>query len=436
MSAMRMKFVRNGRTKRRELLIATQHGEAIDRKRATWLVDAGEQLLLGFSFEASSAGIGGMMHFDVEGLWSLKTFLAKRMLVQQELMGLLEALLALIDLCAARRIPTELGLYDPEYIFVDAQCCPHFVVLPLEEVPLQDRNSPLALLRALGDADHLRFDSPNAEELSRRLGKYLINQGEVFSANRFRTFMETEERQSETGAAGKADIPEEPGTSSWASAGGGAPVQEAKGSTLFWSPLAGMVEEEEPAPAPKPQPAPKVAVTPAPAQQPVPAPASQPAQEPAPASVPIPQPTPKPAPVPQPIPASQLTVAPAPQPAPASVLDAIPDPIVVLPPRHEPPKSHAWLIRPGTGEQYELPLNREVLLGRGSMCDIRLLGNSRLSRMHAKLLFDGTTVRVSDLAAVNGIFVGGVRLQQHMSVALRSGQTLRLANEEVTIRIE
>jgi hypothetical protein len=56
--------------------------------------------------------------------------------------------------------------------------------------------------------------------------------------------------------------------------------------------------------------------------------------------------------------------------------------------------------------------------------------------MHAKLLFDGTTVRVSDLAAVNGIFVGGVRLQQHMSVALRSGQTLRLANEEVTIRIE
>ena len=418
---MRMKFVRNGRTKRRELLVATQHGEAIDRKRATWLADAGEQLLLGFSFEASPAGTGGMMHFDVEGLWSLKTFLSKRILVQQELMGLLEALLALIDLCAARRIPTELGLYDPEYIFVDAQCCPHFVLLPLEEVPLQDRNSPLALLRALGDADHLRFDSPNAEELSRRLGKFLLNQGEVFSANRFRTFMETEEQQSEAGA-GKADIPEEPGTSSWAAAGGGAPAQEAKGSTLFWSPLAGMVEDEapasEPAPAPVPQAAPAPAPKPVTVSQPVPAP--QP--------VAVPAPTPAPAPAPQP--------TPAPAPTPASVLAAIPDPIEVHPVRPELPRPHAWLVRSATGERYELPCGTEVHLGRGSTCDIRLLGNPRLSRTHAKICWDGTRLLVTDLGAANGTSIGNVRLQPQQTAVLGVGQVLRLATEELVVRIE
>ena len=151
-----MKFVRNGRTKRRELLVATQRGEELDRKRATWLAEASESLLLEFAYDGQRGGPSALLHYDVEGLWSLKTFLSKRALVSQELLGLLEALLAVVDLCAARKMPTELLCYDPEYVFVDAQCCPHFVLLPLEEVALQARNSPLALLRALGNPDRLR----------------------------------------------------------------------------------------------------------------------------------------------------------------------------------------------------------------------------------------------------------------------------------------
>ena len=105
---MKMKFVRNGRTKRRELLVATQRGEELDRKRATWLAEASESLLLEFAYDGQRGGPSALLHYDVEGLWSLKTFLSKRALVSQELLGLLEALLAVVDLCAARKMPTEL----------------------------------------------------------------------------------------------------------------------------------------------------------------------------------------------------------------------------------------------------------------------------------------------------------------------------------------
>lgn len=430
-----MKFVRNGRTKRRELLVATQRGEELDRKRATWLADAGEPLLLEFAFDSQRGGSSALLHYDVEGLWSLKTFLSKRALVPQELLGLLEALLATVDMCAAQRMPTELLFYDPEYVFVDAQCCPHFVLLPLEEVPLQARNSPLALLRAVGDPDRLRFASPNAEELSRRLAAFLLERGDVFSANRFRAFVEAEEQQADGGAA-VAAMPEEPGTSSWATAGSGAPVQDAKASSLFWSPLAGLDEIEEPAVQTPPASAPDLAPQPAPA--PAPAPAPEPAPAPQPAPAPAPQPAPAPAPQPAPAPEPAPAPAPAPAPTPAPKLDDIPLPIEVhpAPPQPIPAYPRAWLIRLANGERYELPRGTEARLGRGSNCDIRLLGNPRLSRMHAMFYWDGTQLLVTDLGAANGTWVGGVRLQPHRPMALGEGQALRLATEEFVVRIE
>ena len=249
---MRMKFVRNGRTKRRELMVATQRGEELDRKRATWLAEEGDALLLGFTFEAQHGM--ALLHYDVEGLWSLRTYLSKRSMSYEELLGPLEVLQQLLDLCAEHRIPTEMLLFDPEYVFVDTQCYARFVMLPLEELPLQRRNSPLALLHALGNVDGLKFASPDAEGLSRRLAQFLIELNEVFSANRFRRFLENEERQAGRDAAQEPDEGEAPGTSTWAAAGTGTGVQAAGGSALFWSPLAGLVEEE-PEPVAEPVPA-------------------------------------------------------------------------------------------------------------------------------------------------------------------------------------
>lgn len=155
-----MKFVRNGRTNRRELLVGSQRGETLDVKRAEILADDPSALLLRFAYEQQRGGVTAMLHYDVEGLWSLRTYLSKRAMGVEELMGLMEAVLGVLDICAERRLKAEWLLFDPEYVFVDAQCCPHFVLIPLDDVPFQARNSPLALLRVLGDTSRLKFASP------------------------------------------------------------------------------------------------------------------------------------------------------------------------------------------------------------------------------------------------------------------------------------
>ena len=50
-----MKFVRNSRTGRRELLVASQRGEVLDKKRATSLVQDKSPLLLDFAFRKLGA---------------------------------------------------------------------------------------------------------------------------------------------------------------------------------------------------------------------------------------------------------------------------------------------------------------------------------------------------------------------------------------------
>ena len=392
---MKSKFVRNGRTKRRELLVASQRGEMLDKKRAKWLAEEGDPLLLAFSYE--SRGSSALLHYDVEGLWSLRTFLAKRTMSQQELLGLLEAVQQLVDLCAQRRLPTELLMFDPELVFVDAQCRPRFALIPYEEMAFQQRNSPLAMLQAMGATERLRFATPDAEGVSRRLGELLIEQNGVFSANRFKRFLEGEERQ----ADGEPPVEEGPGTSTWASVGM-AGVPETGGSTLFWSPLAGLAEEGE-----DEQPEPARIVQPEP--EPQPEPVARPVTEPEPQAAPEPQPVAQPQPAATPAPATPPT-PPAPR--------------------------HAWVCRLSTGEEYPLPLGITQRLGRGSACDIRLRGNPKLSRLHASVVWDGSEVRVADLGAVNGVLVDGRRLAAQQSVTVQIGQRFRLADEELLVRVD
>ena len=91
-------------------------------------------------------------------------------------------------------------------------------------------------------------------------------------------------------------------------------------------------------------------------------------------------------------------------------------------------------MRPATGESFVLPLGRQVRVGRGSACDIRLLGNRKLSRAHVALTNTGQMLMVTDLGAANGVFVDGQRVGQMQSVLMTPGQHLRLADEEFEIR--
>lgn len=397
---MKMKFARNAKSDRRELVVAVQRGEALDEKRAKVLAQDTSALLLPFSFE--NTRMGTMLRYDVEGLWSLRTFLAKRPMGVEELMGLLRAVDGVLEICTEKRLRQEGLFFDPEYVFVNAQCCPHFALIPLEEMPFQERNSPLALLKALGGADRLQFATPDAEGLSKRIATFVVDQGGVFSANTFRRLLENEAQALEdvTPAPEVRRTVVDEGKASWATAGAAAPAgAPADSGAFFWNPLMGMVpdEDEKPEPVPAAPPAP-VVTAPAPAQPPVPAPVAvePPKQEP--------EPTPAPEPVP------------APPPAPQPVRSAI-------------------LVRPSTGEQFPLALGAQVQLGRGSACGIRLLGNPKLSRAHASIVCDGQTVRITDLGAANGVWVGGMRLQSNQTAATSVDQQFRLADEDLYVHV-
>lgn len=420
-----MKFIRNGRTNRRELIVASQRGETLSTKQAEKLADNASTLLLGFTFEKPRGNGLTTLHYDVEGLWSLRTYLAKRSLGLEELLGLLEATQGVLDLCATERLSAEGLLFDPEYVFVNAQCCPRFALLPLEGVPFQTRNSPLALLRDLGDTEKLKFSTPDAEGLSRRLGDLVVDLEGVFSANRFRRFLEQEKNQGDDAPPETRHSVVDSGTSSvWASAGGGDGGSNTPDSgAFFWNPLIGLEEEEAPKPVEEQAWAsvepesvvayeelePESVVAP---ESELVAPESEPVVSSNPAVIPI-------TPVVQAIPPKpEPAAAPAQKPA-------------------QPPAQtgNLWLVRLSTGERHLLPLGQQVKVGRGSACEIRLLNNRMLSRVHVALTSTGQMVMVTDLGAVNGVYVNGQRVGSMQSVLLMPGQHLRLADEEYDVRI-
>ena len=392
---MRMKFVRNGRTNHRELVIAPQRGEELDVKRAKVLGGCSSELLVPFAYQAGRTGT--LLHYDVEGLWSLQTFLSKRPLGVSELMGLLRAADEVLRLCAELRLRPEGLFFDPAYVFVSAQCQPRFVLVPLTEIAFQERNSPLTLLAAMGDASRLRFASPDAEGLARRLGAFVVDQAGVFSANKLSRFIEEEAPQGEAyayGSGAAAEAPEPDTSSTWATAGDAEPAPAPADGAFFWSPLLGLTNEDAAA---------------APAPQSASAPAPQPVTAPEPAPAPAPQPAPAPAPTPQPV----------------SVQKAPPAPAVVP----------VYLVREATGDRFPLTVGATFRLGRGSACDIRLLGNPKLSRAHASVCYDGQRVVVCDLGAANGVWVNDVRLTPQQSATTGVGERFKLSDERFYVQI-
>ncbi len=184
---MKKKFAFNKYFKGRELLIIAQRGEYLDTRRAKWLNEVNEINLLRFGYEETRSGT--LLHYDVGGLVSLKKFLKHSVLDDAVFMKLMLSVQGVLDTCSSRHIPTELILFDSSSVFVDDQSQPRFVVTPLDNVPFTVDNSPLTMLRALGNPRRLSFVSPSTEMLSAKLEAFVLNQNSVFSANAFRTFL-------------------------------------------------------------------------------------------------------------------------------------------------------------------------------------------------------------------------------------------------------
>lgn len=84
-------------------------------------------------------------------------------------------------------------------------------------------------------------------------------------------------------------------------------------------------------------------------------------------------------------------------------------------PRPSKPKASAWLVAQD-GKSYQLFVG-ETVIGRSSKCDIQIIGDTTLSKRHAKLTERNGRFTLHDLASTNGVKINGKRLRQPVLLA-------------------
>jgi len=91
---------------------------------------------------------------------------------------------------------------------------------------------------------------------------------------------------------------------------------------------------------------------------------------------------------------------------------------------------------PDSGRELELPLTKEVNIGRldpagASFPEVDLTSNGGLekgvSRRHAKITRRGSEVLIEDLGSINGTFLNHKKLTPYLPQALKSGDELQLS---------
>ena len=97
--------------------------------------------------------------------------------------------------------------------------------------------------------------------------------------------------------------------------------------------------------------------------------------------------------------------------------------------REKTDEARAWLIpsEPSGGEP--VTLERDVcLIGKGKTAADVLLFSPAVSRLHARLTWDGETYGVSDLNSKNGTFINDQLLPAGETYALNAGDKIQFAD--------
>lgn len=82
---------------------------------------------------------------------------------------------------------------------------------------------------------------------------------------------------------------------------------------------------------------------------------------------------------------------------------------------------------PSPGERTRRTFNRfPCVIGRSSQCDVRLTGDSHLSRRHAQLVLENGRILLTDLGSNNGTFVDEHLIDPNTAIPLSDGQVIRL----------
>ena len=88
------------------------------------------------------------------------------------------------------------------------------------------------------------------------------------------------------------------------------------------------------------------------------------------------------------------------------------------------------LRRKSSGEMVSINKASFTLGKDNRQCDYCIAGNTSVSRVHARLDVKGGQCFITDMRSTNGTFVNGSRVSPNQEVALKSGDVIRISDEE------
>lgn len=83
------------------------------------------------------------------------------------------------------------------------------------------------------------------------------------------------------------------------------------------------------------------------------------------------------------------------------------------------------------GRIYELSLGTKAVIGRGSGCEVILLGDKEISGRHCELIRNETRIEVADLGSTNGTLLNGARVVARQRV--EDGDLIRVGRTEFRV---
>ena len=92
------------------------------------------------------------------------------------------------------------------------------------------------------------------------------------------------------------------------------------------------------------------------------------------------------------------------------------------------------LIRKKTGETIKINTETFVIGRERKTVNYCIADNSSISRNHVKLLVEGGITYLVDMKAANGTFVNGVKQMPNQKIALKSGDKITLADEDLEFK--
>ena len=86
------------------------------------------------------------------------------------------------------------------------------------------------------------------------------------------------------------------------------------------------------------------------------------------------------------------------------------------------------------GTRYEIT-EFPATVGKGSAANVRIEGNTAISRVHLLVRYTGQCFAVEDKNSTNGTCINGNRLEPGELVKLKNGDTVKMGNEVLTVEI-